>query len=110
MDWVAVGDPHVERQRAKWVLRQQGYDPVSGRRRVRQLGTFETKREAVARQRALLDGEAGTSAETVGEYLERAWLPSKSGRVATATYDQYEWAVRRHIAPLTSNNRRDCGG
>jgi integrase len=28
------------------------------------------------------------------------WLPAKNGRVELATYDQYKWAVTRHIVPL----------
>lgn len=48
----------------------------------------------------MLDGRAGTETETVGEYLEQSWLPAKEGRVEASTFDQYTWAVRRHIAPL----------
>jgi integrase len=35
----------------------------------------------------------------VAEFLE-AWLRSKEARVAVATFEQYAWAVRRHITPL----------
>ncbi|MGI8684174.1 MAG: hypothetical protein ACR2MO_03605 [Acidimicrobiales bacterium] len=28
------------------------------------------------------------------------WLRSKEGRVAVSTFDQYTWAVRRHVTPL----------
>jgi integrase len=100
VQWVQVGEPEVHRQRGKWVVRQAGYDPATGRRRVRQLGTFPSKRAAQIRQRAVLDGRAGTETETVGEYLEQSWLPGKEGRVETSTFDQYTWAVRRHITPL----------
>ncbi len=48
----------------------------------------------------MLAGRAGTESETVGPFLEQVWLPSKEGRVEVSTYDQYEWAVRRHIVPL----------
>jgi integrase len=48
----------------------------------------------------VLAGRAGTENETVGQFLEQVWLPSKQGRVEVSTYDQYEWAVRRHIVPL----------
>ncbi|HEX2700146.1 MAG TPA: hypothetical protein VHM89_08095 [Acidimicrobiales bacterium] len=44
MDWVRVGEPEVHRHRGEWVVRQGGYDPANARRRVRQLGTFATKR------------------------------------------------------------------
>src|SRR5438105_10328307 len=100
MDWVEVGEPEVHRQRAKWVVRQSGYDPATGRRRVKQLGTFTTKRAAIAHRQLVVDGRAGTVNETVKEFLEVVWLPSKSGRVESSTLDQYEWAVRRHIIPL----------
>ncbi|TMC98316.1 MAG: hypothetical protein E6J03_13760, partial [Chloroflexi bacterium] len=99
MEWVKVGEPEVHRQRGKWVVRQGGYDPTSGCRRVRQLGTFDTKRAAMARRKELAEGRAGSETETIEEFLEGAWLPSKSGRVEPSTLDQYRWAVRRHIVP-----------
>lgn len=99
VQWVQVGEPEVHRQRGKWVVRQSGYDPATGRRRVRQLGTHATKRAAVAQQRALGEGRAGTETETLAEYVE-AWLRSKDGRVAASTFDQYAWALRRHVGPL----------
>jgi integrase len=105
VQWVQVGEPEVQRQRGKWVVRQGGYDPATGRRKVSQLGTFETKRAAVAHQRSLLYGRAGTDTETVGEFVERVWLPAKEGRVEVATYDQYRWAVGRHIVPLIGKVR-----
>lgn len=100
MQWVQVGDPDVQRQRGKWVVRQGGYDAATGKRKVRQLGTFTSRRAAQAHQRAVLDGRAGTEGETVGDYLEVSWLPAKQGRVEASTFDQYTWAVRRHIVPL----------
>jgi integrase len=95
-----VGEPEVQRQRGKWVVRQSGYDPSTGRRRVKQLGTFATKRAAVARQKRVAEGRAGSAGETLREFLEQVWLLSKDGRVEVATLDQYTWAVRRHIVPL----------
>lgn len=100
VQWVQVGEPEVHRQRGKWVVRQGGYDPATGKRKVRQLGTFEAKRAAVAHQRRLLDGRVGTETETVAEYLQQSWLPSKKGRVEGSTYDQYTWAVEGHIVPM----------
>ena len=99
MEWVRVGEPEVHRHRGKWVVRQGGYDPATARRRVRQLGTFATKRAALAHQKALGEGRAGTESESLGDFLE-VWLRSKEGRVAVSTFDQYVWAVRRHITPL----------
>jgi integrase len=100
MQWVQVGDPEVHRQRGKWVVRQGGYDPSTGRRRVKQYGTFATRREALARRKALLEGRVGSDDETLVEFLEQSWLPSKEGRVEQATLDQYTWAVRGHILPM----------
>ena len=97
---VQAGEPEVHRQRGKWVVRLSGYDPATGKRRVKQLGTFETKRAAEAHVRALTDGRVGTAGETLAEFLEEVWLPAKEGRVEVATFDQYSWAVRRHIVPL----------
>lgn len=95
-----MGEPEVHRQRGKWVLRQSGYDPSNGRRRVRQLGTFDTKRAAMAKRAAVMEGRAGSDTETLAEFLEAVWLPSKEARVETSTLDQYRWAVRRHLVPL----------
>jgi integrase len=99
VQWVQVGEPEVHRQRGKWVVRQSGYDPATGRRRVRQLGTHATKRAALAQQRGLGEGRLGTDTETLSEFLE-VWLRAKDGRVATSTFDQYAWALRRHVVPL----------
>jgi hypothetical protein len=42
----------------------------------------------------------GTETETVAQFLQQVWPPSKQGRVETSSFDQYTWAVRRHIVPL----------
>lgn len=97
---VEIPEPTVQKQRGRWVVRMAGYDPATGKRRVRQLGTFETKRAALACARAAIEGRAGGEDETVQAFLDKVWLPSKDGRVELATYDQYRWAVDRHIAPL----------
>ena len=100
VQWVVVGEPEVHRQRGKWVVRQGGYDAGTGRRRVKQLGTFATKRDAMAHRKAAAAGRVGSDDETVGEFLEQSWLPSKAGRVEQSTLDQYAWAVRLHIVPM----------
>ncbi len=81
------------------MVRQGGYDAGTARRGAKQLGTFATKRAALAHRKAVLEGRAGTDAERLGDFLE-VWLRSKEGRVAVSTFDQYTWAVRRHITPL----------
>ncbi len=105
VQWVQVGEPEVHRQRGKWVVRQAGYDAVTGKRKVSQLGTFETKRAATAHRRAVLDGRVGTDTETVEEFVQQVWLRSKEGRVETSTFDQYRWAVVHHIVPLIGKVR-----
>jgi integrase len=100
MQWISVGEPDVQRQRGKWVVRQSGYDPVTGKRRVKQLATLPTKRAATAFRASLLAGRVGTESETVEGFLNDVWLPSKKGRVETSSLDQYSWAVRCHIVPL----------
>jgi integrase len=105
VQWVQVGEPEVHRQRGKWVVRQGGYDPATGKRKVSQLGTFDTKRAATAHRRAVLEGRAGTDTETVGEFIQQVWLHSKDGRVETSTFDQYRWAVDHHIVPLIGKVR-----
>ncbi len=69
VQWVQVGEPEVQRQRGKWVVRQGGYDAATGKRRVRQLGTFVTKREALAHRKAAAEGRVGSDDETLAEYL-----------------------------------------
>ncbi|MDQ1376061.1 MAG: hypothetical protein QOE15_234, partial [Acidimicrobiaceae bacterium] len=66
---VEAVEPSVQRQRGRWVVRVSGYDPATGRRRVRQLGTFDTKRAALACARAAAEGRAGGDDETVGAFL-----------------------------------------
>jgi hypothetical protein len=83
-----------------YAVRQVGYDPSTGKRKVLQLGTFDTKRAANERTRSVAGGRVGTSAETVGDYVANVWLLAKEGRVERSTFDQYRWAVDRHIGPL----------
>jgi len=54
MAWKAVGEPIVQRQRDRWVLRLDGIDTETGKRRPRQLGTFDSERKAVAAARSAL--------------------------------------------------------
>lgn len=91
MTRVTTGEPTIQRQRSRWVVRVAGYDAASGRRRVRQLGTHETKRAAVAHQRAIMDRRVGSDDETLSAYLREVWLPSKDERVEVGTYEQYRW-------------------
>lgn len=100
MEWVPHDEPTVQKQRGKWTVRQGGYDPSTGRRKVRQLGTFDTKRAATELARSVSAGRAGSADETVEAFVVEVWLKSKEGRVEQSTLDQYRWAVERHIVPL----------
>lgn len=105
MEWVADGEPTIQRQRGKWAVRQTGYDPATGRPKVRQLGTFPTKKAAVAFAKTVGIGQAGSDDETVAAFVGDVWLRSKEGRVERSTLDQYRWAVHRHIVPLIGGVR-----
>lgn len=105
MRGVAAAEVTVQKQRGKWTVRQAGYDPGSGRRRVRQLGTFATKKAAQEFSRSLAEGRIGSSRETVGDYVREVWLRSVEGRVADNTFEQYRWAVDSHIVPLLGSVR-----
>jgi integrase len=105
MAWVTTGEPTVQRQRDRWVVRVSGDDAATGRRKVRQLGTYNTKKAAVAQVKAVADGRAGSDDEVLAEYLRNVWLPAKDGRVETSTYDQYRWAVEGHVIPLLGSVR-----
>ena len=100
MEWVPHDEPTVQKQRGKWTVRQGGYDPSTGRRKVRQLGTFDTKRAATELAKSVAAGRAGSADETVEAFVVDVWLRSKEGRVEQSTLDQYRWAVDRHIVPL----------
>ncbi len=105
MRGVAAAEVTVQKQRGKWTVRQSGYDPASGRRRVRQLGTFATRKAAEEFSRSLFEGRIGSSRETVGDYVREVWLRSIEGRVADNTHEQYRWAVDNHIVPLLGSVR-----
>jgi integrase len=41
----------------------------------------------------------------VAGFLELVWLPAKHGEVDRSTFDQYAWAVRRHIVPVLGQRK-----
>ena len=95
----------VEKHRGRWVVRRRGYDPATGRRKVSQLGTFSTRKAATAFAESELVGIAGSPMETVAGYVGESWLRGVEARVDEATFDQYSWAVDRHIVPLIGEVR-----
>lgn len=90
----------VQKHRGKWTVRQVGYDPSTGKRRVRQVGTFDTKKAANAYKDRVADGRVGLETDTVAGYVGTSWLTAIEPRVDESTFDQYSWAVSNHIVPL----------
>lgn len=74
---VVVGEPEVHPSGASGSLRQAGYDPANGRRRVKQLGTFATKRDALAHRKAVAAGRVGSDDEMLAECLKEPWSPRR---------------------------------
>jgi integrase len=60
---------------------------------------FGSREEAEAALAEALAGQGGGDRKTVAGFLELVWLPAKLGEVDRSTFDQYAWAVRRHIVP-----------
>ena len=60
----------AEKHRGKWVVRQVGSDPRTGKRRVNQLATFDTKKAAAEHKQLIVDGRIGVSTETVAGFVE----------------------------------------
>ncbi len=95
-----MGEPEVQKQRGKWVVRQSGYDPATGRRKVRQLGTFPSKRAATAHRTAVLAGRAGTEHETVGQFPRAGLAAVEAGAGRNQHLRPVRLGGRRRIVPL----------
>ncbi len=92
MAWKQNGHPTVQKQRDKWVVRVDGIDTESGRRRPRQVGTYPSRRSAQAAASAFTaGGEVAAERETVGHLVDQ-WVASKVD-VSNKTRLQYEWAA-----------------
>jgi len=63
MSWKSVGQPTVRQQRDKWVVRIDGIDTVTGKRRPRQVGTYSSQRSALAAAREFRADERSTERE-----------------------------------------------
>lgn len=70
-----------------------------GSRNQKQVAGFRSREEAEAALAEALAASGGGDRRTVAGYLELVWLPAKQGEVDRSTFDQYAWAVRRHIVP-----------
>ena len=99
MAWKPTGRPTVRSQRDKWVVRIDGGDTVTGKRRPRQLGTYASRRSA---QRAASSftaaGDIGSERGTVGQLVEQ-WVASRVD-VTGKSRAQYEWAGQRIVRDL----------
>src|SRR5205814_5905927 len=71
-----------------------------GGRNQQQVAGFGSREEAEAGLAAALAGRGGGDRKTVAGFLELVWLPAKRAEVDRSTFDQYAWAVRRHIVPV----------
>lgn len=92
MAWKKTGQPTVQQQRGGWVVRVQGIDTETGRRRPRQLGSYPTRRGAQAAATAFAArSDAVPDRTTVGHVVDR-WVASKID-VSSKTKLQYEWAA-----------------
>ena len=94
MAWKAIGHPAVRRQRDKWVVRVDGIDTVTGKRRPRQLGSYSSQRAARSAAASMTAaGEIGSERGTVGQLVNQ-WATSRI-HVGNQTRLQYEWAAER---------------
>jgi integrase len=95
MAWKQTSQPTVQKHRDKWVVRVDGIDTETGRRRPRQVGTFTSRRSAQSAATSFaVSGAAAAGVRTVGDLVD-AWVAGKID-VAGNTRLQYEWAAR-HI-------------
>lgn len=98
MAWKPVGEPTVQRQRDRWVVRLDGIDTETGRRRPRQLGSYPTERKAIAAARAALVEPPTVERGTVG-WLIRRYVEGRTD-VSTGTRQNYIWASTHIVAGL----------
>jgi len=82
-----------------WAYRIDLGSSSGGGRNQRQVAGFGSREEAEAALAEALAASGGGDRRTVAGYLELVWLPAKQGEIDRSTFDQYAWAVRRHIVP-----------
>jgi integrase len=66
---------------------------------------FRSREQAEAALTEALAGSGGGDRRTVAGFVEMVWLPSKHEEVDRTTFDQYTWAVRRHIVPALGQSQ-----
>lgn len=105
MAWKQNGHPTVQQQRDKWVVRVEGVDTETGRRRPKQVGTYKSRRAAQAAAAAFTaSGEVVAERKTVGRLVDD-WVAAKVD-VSNKTRMQYEWAAG-HIRSAIGGLRVD---
>lgn len=101
---MAIQKRQTEGGKARYLVRVNVTDPITGNRKWRNVGTFSTKKEAEKVERdALTQRDRGTlvdpSKATVSEVLAD-WLRSKAGQVSANSLHDYETIIRLHIVPV----------
>ena len=88
-----------------WAYRiDLGSGPGRGRSQ-KQVAGFGSREEAEAALAEALAAQGGGDRKTVAGFLELVWLPAKQREVDRSTFDQYAWAVRRHIVPALGQRK-----
>jgi integrase len=105
MPWKRTGHPAVQKQRERWVVRVPGIDTETGKRRPRQLGTFNSRRAAQSAATSFAAaGNTASDRETVAGVVDR-WVAGKID-VSNKTREQYQWAAG-HIKTGVGGIRAD---
>ncbi|MEO7397550.1 MAG: hypothetical protein ABIW84_03200, partial [Ilumatobacteraceae bacterium] len=91
MSWKSVGQPTARQQRDKWVVRIDGIDTTTGKRRPRQIGTYASQRSALAAAREFRANERSTERGTIS-WLVRRYVEGKSD-ITPKAREQYRWAI-----------------
>ena len=129
MAWKPTGRPTVRQQRDKWVVRVDGIDTETGKRRPRQLGTYTSRRAAQAAASAFAAaGDVGSERDTVGSAGRASGWPagstsprrpgcSTSGRPGTSApgsvairLDRLDRERRRALARRARRRRASSAG
>lgn len=82
-----------------WAYRIDLGPGSGGSRTQKQVAGFRSREEAEVALAEALAARGGGDRKTVAGFLELVWLSGKRGQVDRSTFDQYAWAVRRHIVP-----------
>ena len=97
---VAVGRAGGHEAPGKWVVRQVGSDPRTGKRRVNQLATYDTKKAAAAHKQLIVDGRIRVSTETVAGFVQGSWLAG-AAQAPICVGQPLGWATPTGVSALT---------